>query len=265
MATKTSLLGLTKPEGSDKVQVSVINDNMDIIDYATQRRDRVWNLLDNSDFRNPVNQRGLTTYTGVDFTIDRWRTWSEGAVTVREGYISHETAIYQTIATKLDTTKKYTYAAMNTDNVITVVSGFITNDLWQNGMHLIYNEGKPYVRIEPEAHLKNVVWAALYEGEYTAETLPAYVPKGYAAELMECRRYYYEFDALVSSESSGIGAPRRMFVTLPVPMRQIPDVTYAVSGGNAPHEITMQSNTTVDIASADQGYSHLRVKLSADL
>lgn len=35
-----------------------------------------------------------------------------------------------------------------------------------------------------------VRWAALYEGEYTAETLPPYVPKGYAAELAECKRYF---------------------------------------------------------------------------
>ena len=35
-----------------------------------------------------------------------------------------------------------------------------------------------------------VRWAALYEGEYTAETLPPYVPKGYAVELSECLRYY---------------------------------------------------------------------------
>lgn len=35
-----------------------------------------------------------------------------------------------------------------------------------------------------------VEWCALYEGEYTVETLPPYVPKGYAAELLECRRYF---------------------------------------------------------------------------
>ena len=34
------------------------------------------------------------------------------------------------------------------------------------------------------------IWAALYEGEYTAETLPEYQPKGYGAELAECQRYY---------------------------------------------------------------------------
>ena len=40
-----------------------------------------------------------------------------------------------------------------------------------------------------------VRWAALYEGEYTAETLPPYVPKGYAAELAECLRYYRKIKA----------------------------------------------------------------------
>ena len=38
------------------------------------------------------------------------------------------------------------------------------------------------------------VWAALYEGSYTADTLPPYVPKGYAAELAQCRDKW-TFDA----------------------------------------------------------------------
>ena len=40
-----------------------------------------------------------------------------------------------------------------------------------------------------------IKWAALYEGSYTADTLPPYVPKGYAAEFAECRRYYKRFTA----------------------------------------------------------------------
>lgn len=221
MATTTANLGLTKPDYTEKADIAVINGNMDKIDAAMQQRDRVWNLLDNSDFRNPVNQRGNTTYSASGYTIDRWRTWDNGAVTVREGYISHEVAIYQTIGVKLDPAKKYTFAVMNTDNVVTVVSGFITNDLWENGLHLIYNEGNPYVRIQPEAHIKNIVWAALYEGEYTAETLPAYVPKGYAAELLECQRYYYSIPdnsdiAYVGFSASATLA--RITIQTPVPM-----------------------------------------------
>lgn len=57
------------------------------------------------------------------------------------------------------------------------------------------NSPGTYVRAELSTIDPNTaeiaVWAALYEGVYTADTLPPYVPKGYAAELAECQRYYY--------------------------------------------------------------------------
>lgn len=31
------------------------------------------NILDNAYFANPINQRGLTSYTSIGYTIDRWR------------------------------------------------------------------------------------------------------------------------------------------------------------------------------------------------
>ncbi len=48
------------------------------------------NLLDNGDFRNPVNQRGQTSYTGNRYGIDRWRVStnnSTAAVSVGDGCI----------------------------------------------------------------------------------------------------------------------------------------------------------------------------------
>ena len=65
-----------------------------------------------------------------------------------------------------------------------------------------------------------ILWAALYEGEYTAETLPVYQPKGYMAELNECRRYYQRFynsvkTGFVSTNSTML----RLGITLPVPLR----------------------------------------------
>ena len=53
-------------------------------DYYT----RPYNLLDNSDFRNPVNQRGVTSYTEYTskYTIDRWKTY--GQVDVLGGCIA---------------------------------------------------------------------------------------------------------------------------------------------------------------------------------
>lgn len=249
MASTTPHLGLTLPDGADYVSLEAQNRNFTLTDVAITRRDRVWNLLDNSDFTNPVNQRGETSYAGAGYAIDRWRSWVDSnTLTIHDGYITTTGDYAQYIKGLGEGT--YSAFAMRTDGtLIQLNTGYESANDWR------------YVSLPAGSY----VWAALYEGEYTAETLPAYVPKGYAAELMGCRRYYYEFDTLVSSESSDIGAPRRMFVTLPVPMRQIPDVTYEVSGGNAPGNIMMQSNTTVDITAADQGYSHLRVRLSAEL
>lgn len=48
------------------------------------------NFLDNWDFRNPVNQRGQTSYTNQGYTIDRWyMDLAQGGATlsVEDGYI----------------------------------------------------------------------------------------------------------------------------------------------------------------------------------
>lgn len=39
---------------------------------ASVRKAAPWNLLDNSDFSNPVNQRGAASYSTSGYTIDRW-------------------------------------------------------------------------------------------------------------------------------------------------------------------------------------------------
>lgn len=65
-----------------------------------------------------------------------------------------------------------------------------------NGEIALYSRGStllPCVQICVTANTVPVelAWVALYEGEYTADTLPPYVSKGYTAELAECQRYYY--------------------------------------------------------------------------
>ena len=152
------------------------------------------NLLDNSDFRNPVNQRGQTDYTNNGYTIDRWEIYS-GAIGVTSlGYITTSGQMYQKIA--IPTDKVYTFAIEN-DAGIAVVTGIPANGIHSatlgNALIKLATIGE-YVEvvIEPsEGHnLAGAYWAALYEGSYTVDTLPPYVPKGYAAELMECQRYF---------------------------------------------------------------------------
>ena len=191
--TYTDTIALAKMATSDPFDVSLLNGNADTVDTAIKKAYQgraAHNLLDNSDFTNPINQRGETTYAASGYTIDRWRTWDDGAVSVNDGYISHETPIYQTIGVKLDPAKSYTIAVMNTAGKVTVASGVLQDDVWGHGINIQYNNGDSYARIYGDDHVKNTVWAALYEGTYTADTLPAHQPKGYAAELAECQRYF---------------------------------------------------------------------------
>ena len=168
------------------------------------------NLLDNSDFTNPVNQRGQTSYSGTGgkvYTIDRWHTWSASiSVSVQSGYLSvtnSTDSIYQNISQIIDkhnlTGKAATIAVWDAAGNVYCASGVISTnneiacntptDFWFSA--ILEDDNTIYFAIKPRgAKTATIKAAALYEGSYTADTLPAYQPKGYAAELAECMRYY---------------------------------------------------------------------------
>ena len=187
------------------------------------------NLLDNSDFKNPVNQRGQTDYTSNGYTIDRWEVYS-GAVGVSSlGYITTSGQMYQKIA--IPTDKVYTFAIEN-DAGIALVTGIPENGvssatLGNALIKLATIDGYTEVVIEPsEGHnLAGAYWAALYEGSYTADTLPPYVPKGYAEELAECQRYYQIIRLYRHLSTIYDNQYRYYGCSLPVKMRTIPTVT----------------------------------------
>ena len=144
------------------------------------------NLLDNSDFRNPVNQRVYTVYNTLGYTIDRWLLYfSDWAnFTVGDGLVfntsSNGCSFYQRIgANAVKVGAKYTLAYMLDGDVYAQERIFEATE----------NESYDVAIIIPEG-THTLLWAALYEGSYTADTLPPYVPKGYAAELAECQRYF---------------------------------------------------------------------------
>ena len=176
----------------------------------------VYNLLDNSDFRNPVNQRGQTSYsTGGRYSIDRWiASANVNTMTVNNGYITvtaksgYEGSLYQKWERMAVFGKKLTLAAKVKNGDLIVVSGqYPTVAPSSTTVIATVTSGNVTLRIEAAAEYGVAViaatpgssidleWAALYEGEYTAETLPEYQPKGYGAELSECQRYFYKFSS----------------------------------------------------------------------
>ena len=217
------------------------------------------NLLDNSDFRNPVNQRGkdVYAYAGIYmYTIDRWAIYSEGAVvTVEDGYISKTKTLSQIIA-GLDKNKTYTAAVCSKEGTVSVYSGTITNGIgsYYDNVYCYSGEGDRTVFELPTRGFTEVQWAALYEGEYTAENLPEYKPKGYAAELAECQRYYRYFGHPSSTAMLFVGVAYNataMYCSLPFEMRIIPTVEFenikiTASGlSSAPDAVGMQAGTNV--------------------
>lgn len=191
----------------------------------------VRNLLDNSDFRNPVNQRGATSYSGggTAYSIDRWRLWTTATtLTINEGYIANTESFMVQNLENVDTSKTYTLAGCTADGVIHTLQGKFDGNNYVDD-YLRFVGGSLTVGLKPNSW----VWAALYEGSYTADTLPPYIPKGYGAELAECQRYYYKtvasnWDGSVCV-AIGSSAFAPLYINLPVPMRITPTVTHNVT------------------------------------
>ena len=204
-----------------------------------------WNLLDNSDFRNPVNQRGAASYsTQWTYTIDRWYLpGSTVPVTVDGGYVSFCTADqfigkeikdgYYTAAIKLLDGRVFSGSAYYT-------AGESATMLVNNGVIDCYLMGDAGSGAHPRLRFQTVsgeaisfVWAALYEGSYTADTLPPYAPKGYAAELAECQRYYWRCTNTYFAEGFGYAFSAeavRVSIVAPQAFRIAP--TMAADNGN---------------------------------
>ena len=207
------------------------------------------NLLDNSDFTNPVNQRGVTNADTVGYCIDRWMLAHSGKggynVDERGAFLyNYENGHYADFIQIIDRHERFT------GKVMTFAVKYVHNDPYNEdililnftfgeykvqefveGIQLIhFNGDRVHIRHTQTDWSGAFKWAALYEGEYTAETLPEYQPKGYAAELAECRRYYRHFNpyegAWIGSIASGIA-----YISIDLsdsPMRVAPSIA---SGG----------------------------------
>lgn len=185
----------------------------------------VYNLLDNSDFVHPVAQAGVNGAHGATgYAVDRWNRTSGATVSqAADGLkiVSDKTSWTAGIQQRIEA-KRFadvmTFAVRGVFPVACRLFVYIGSGTTNFGTAyfqgdaaertLVLKLTKPdgltgdevvNVYISPDTESTGtaavVRWAVLYEGEYTAETLPPYVPKGYAAELAECLRYYRRITA----------------------------------------------------------------------
>ena len=168
-------------------------------EYYLHRR----NLLDNSDFTNLVAQAGIGGKHGtVDYAADRWILTS-GTVSYSEGT---GLTLNGTITQKLENAPNVAYPYIGMASGAASIS-------YEDGAVSITSSGGV------------IKWAAIYTTEYTADTLPPYMHKGYAAELAECLRYYWRLDftgAPTLGTGWSYGTNTRISLTLPMPMKKTP-------------------------------------------
>lgn len=219
------------------------------------------NLLDNSYWINPYNQRGETEYKTEGYTIDRWRNNGGIAITLSKkgAAITNGTTATQSIEQRipLEIIKDgaaFTAAVKTTDGEIYCGSCDMTT-----AEQTVINPASFYVKISTgtnygkfalyvrAGYTVEIEWLALYEGQFTAETLPPYVYKGYAAEMAECRRYYKKYDQITLSGWTNGDAS---IITLGFDMREMrtkPTITGVVNSGKG---VSATGQGGVNIAAA---------------
>ena len=214
---------LTIPRG-DTGSIDNLAENV-ALEIAKYNFGQPYNLLDNSDFVHPVAQAGVNGAHGATgYAVDRWMRTSGATVSqAADGLkiVSDKTSWTAGIQQRIEA-KRFadvmTFAVRGVFPVACRLFVYIGSGTTNFGTAyfqgdaaertLVLKLTKPdsltgdevvNVYISPGTDSTGtaavVRWAAIYEGEYTAETLPPYVPKGYAAELAECLRYYRRITA----------------------------------------------------------------------
>lgn len=231
------------------------------------------NLLINSDFLHPVGQAGLgdgVYHGGYLYPADMWREWNAEATHQFDsdtGLTTSEACTFAQLV-QIPLNRNYTIALGFSDGSILCANGVLSpsNGISVNGSNgniSMYDmEGATYFTI---FFCTNCIWAAIYEGTYTADTLPPYVPKGYGAELLECQRYYRELVVLWGTE---MGAPTRQKINYSPRMSiEHPTATFAIDTGASASDAAMTIND-VDWERLDftgTSYGQATITLNAEL
>ena len=217
------------------------------------------NLLDNSDFTNPVAQTGGVNgmHGNHSFVVDRWVNGSNAPADIQNDglVVDGATDVYQNLE-RYDVMagKMYTIALKTFDGIYcaSFVMGSVPNGIRFSDK--IYFFSVPGLNVLfRQTGWNKYVWAALYEGSYTADTLPPYVPKGYAAELTECRRYYRRNEFLNCAKTSG----NYFSVSASIEMRVVPTAELLTFAPYGLPTITDMSGCSVTIAQSAAGVQRI--------
>lgn len=233
--------------------------------YYAQGR-AAYNLLHNSDFRAGwrIAQAGMNGIHGsVKYACDRWISWDADAIFTDE-YIKPMSPLDQRLNPAIiEMNATYTVAVCLSDGTVRVDSGTFANGFGSYGLGIYCPPAttQPFVRLASEGD--RFRWADLYLGAYTADNLPEHQPKGYAAELAECQRYYREVYRVFGKD---VGNIMREAIILNPPMRIPPTSTVkSLWKGNDGTSVTVNSTANDNADVTYTGWGNATIAFSADL
>lgn len=192
------------------------------------------NLLINSNFLDPINQRGENTYTGSSYGFDRWKGDTVGTtISVSGGGILVTGSMSQYVEMKsMYIGETFTLSSCDANGNIKYITGELSgSSVSGNDMSFQYIASSPGSIKVSLSGGNRYRWAKLELGG--SPTL--YTPRSRAEEMVLCLRYYWRIQQTNSDFNyfgGGIAnaASNTYFtINLPVYMRDFPELGY---GGN---------------------------------
>lgn len=246
---KYLLYPITKAENVDGLEEKIADYKVNIMDYAKQigaPRD----LLVNSDWRDSekiINQRGATSYTGAKMTIDRWRSHSptlkveissNGYLVLTNTNTGEDRASFSqkigtgfvgktlTVAVCGRSNKVYCFSKV-VPEVTNEVQNFCLVDFDGHTARLNLNTSGElsFLIMVDKAQSANIRWVALYEGQYTTDTISEYKSREFGSDLIECKKHCQRLTIYGAFRCVKLdGNSMKFVIPAPVRMRVIPTI-----------------------------------------
>lgn len=169
------------------------------------------NLLDNTNFFNPINQRNQTSYSNTDaapkYSIDRWQVLGGTFDVQTRTYTSNSTlGIYGnqfrqyiplesvsigdtiTVSSVINDTRQIFTTTIPQYGDTVADAPFLLETTW-GGFKMITREAEHAALLTMVVNVSQSITVDWIKMEFGNFATP-YVPKGYGAELSECLRYF---------------------------------------------------------------------------
>lgn len=220
-----------------------------------------YNLLDNSNFLNPVNQRGAASYTTDGYCIDRWAIASGMMLNVSNHTLtgsnaSNNSLLYQRLL-GLFLGQTYTLSLKVNGEILQATHqlGADSSEMWGS-----FSWGRVSVYREASSGVATVLiyvnngttiapdWVKLEEGNFSTE----YRTKSYMAELTECQFYFRTlFVTAVRTTGSLFSVSRE------INMRVAPTPVFKYFSPYGAANVTNFAGCTLEATPTTLGYANL--------